>query len=94
VIAPLAAGVLVLALPRPEELTPQAWRYLALFVAVIVSLVTDAVPGAVAGLAGITLATVFDLAVADPAASIRWALTGFADTTVWLMFVAFMFALG
>jgi L-tartrate/succinate antiporter len=24
----------------------------------------------------------------------QWALTGFADSTVWLMFVAFMFALG
>jgi L-tartrate/succinate antiporter len=93
-IVPLSAGALILALPRPHELTPEAWRYFALFVVVIVTLITDVVPGAVAGLAGITLATVFRLVVPGPTDSIRWALTGFADSTVWLMFVAFMFALG
>ncbi|HEY7520607.1 MAG TPA: DASS family sodium-coupled anion symporter [Methylomirabilota bacterium] len=94
VLLPLAAGTLVLVLPRPEGLTPEAWRYFAVFLAVIVSLITEAVPGAVAGLIGITAATIFHLVAPGPAESIRWALTGFADTTVWLMFVAFMFALG
>jgi L-tartrate/succinate antiporter len=93
-ILPLSAGALVLALPCPDGLAPDAWRYFAVFVAVIVSLITEAVPGAVAGLIGITLATVFRLVAPGPAESIRWALTGFADSTVWLMFVAFMFALG
>lgn len=91
---PLAAGALVLVLPRPHGLTPEAWQYFAVFVAVIASLITDVVPGAVAGLIGITVAVVFGLVAREPAAAMRWGLTGFADSTVWLMFVAFMFALG
>lgn len=94
VILPLAAGAVILAVPRPGGLTPEAWRYFAVFVAVIVSLMTEAVPGAVARLIGVTLAAVLRLVAPGPAESIRWALTGFADSTVWLMFVAFMFALG
>jgi L-tartrate/succinate antiporter len=94
VILPLSVGAVILALPRPEGLTPGAWRYFAVFLTVIVSLITEAVPGAAAGLIGITVASVLRLVVPGPAESIRWALTGFADSTVWLMFVAFMFALG
>jgi L-tartrate/succinate antiporter len=93
-LLPLAAGTLVLVLPRPGGLAPEAWAYFAVFLAVIVSLITEAVPGAVAGLLGITAATVLGLVAPGPGESIRWALTGFADSTVWLMFVAFMFALG
>ena len=40
------------------------------------------------------MATTLLLVAPRPVDSIRWALTGFADSTVWLMFVAFMFALG
>ena len=93
-LAPLAAAALVLVLPAPPGLTPAAWRYFAVFLAVVVALVTEVLPGAVVGLAGITAAAVFGLVAAEPADAIRWALTGFADSTVWLMFVAFMFALG
>jgi L-tartrate/succinate antiporter len=46
------------------------------------------------GLIGVTVATMLHLVAPGSADSIRWALTGFADSTVWLMFVAFMFALG
>jgi len=93
-VLPVSIAALVLAVPRPGPLTPEAWHYFALFVAVIAGLITDVLPGSVAGLIGITLATLLGLVATDPADSIRWALTGFADTTVWLMFVAFMFALG
>ncbi len=94
VILPLLVGGLVAALPVPAGLTTEAWRYFALFLAVIVSLITEPIPGAAAGLIGITVATVLLLVAPRPVDSIRWALTGFADSTVWLMFVAFMFALG
>jgi L-tartrate/succinate antiporter len=84
----------VVLIPVPGGLTPEAWRYFAVFLAVIVSLITEPIPGAAAGLIGITVAAGFLLVAPRPADSIRWALTGFADGTVWLMFVAFMFALG
>lgn len=94
VILPLLVGTVVVALPLPAGLTPEAWRYFAVFLAVIVSLITEPIPGAAAGLIGITVATTLLLVAPRPVDSIRWALTGFADGTVWLMFVAFMFALG
>jgi L-tartrate/succinate antiporter len=94
VLLPFLVGALVAALPVPAGLTPEAWRYFAVFLAVIVGLITEPIPGAVAGLTGITVATTLLLVAPRPVDSIRWALTGFADGTVWLMFVAFMFALG
>jgi L-tartrate/succinate antiporter len=93
-IAPLLGGAAVALMPVPAGLTPEAWHYFAVFLAVIISLITEPIPGAVAGLIGITVATMFFLVARGPAEAIRWALTGFADSTVWLMFVAFMFALG
>jgi L-tartrate/succinate antiporter len=75
-------------------LTPNAWYFVALFVAVVAALVTEPVPSPVVGLVGVTTAALLRLVAPEPAESIRWALTGFADSTVWLMFVVLMFALG
>jgi L-tartrate/succinate antiporter len=81
-------------IPPPGGLTPNAWYLAALFAAVVAALVTEPFPGPVVGLLGVTAATLLRLVNPDPAASIRWALTGFSDSTVWLMFVVLMFALG
>jgi L-tartrate/succinate antiporter len=66
----------------------------------------EPLPGAAIGLVGVTLATVLapwvlyspsELAKAGfkPAnAALTWALSGFSNSTVWLIFAAFMFALG
>jgi L-tartrate/succinate antiporter len=48
----------------------------------------------VIGLLGVTAAAVLRLVGAAPDEAIRWALSGFAHSTVWLIFVAFMFGLG
>jgi L-tartrate/succinate antiporter len=93
-VLPLALGVGVALTPTPAGLTPSAWQLVALFVVVVAALVTEPVPGPVVGLAGVTAAALLRLVAPDPAASVRWALTGFADSTVWLMFVVLMFALG
>ena len=90
----MSLGLVVVALPIPTGLTAQAWYYFALFVAVIATLVTEPIPGPAAGLIGITVAGILRLVAPTPGESMQWALTGFADSTVWLMFVAFMFALG
>ncbi len=101
----VAAGVVAL-LPAPEGLAPHAWYFFAIFVGVIVGLMLEPLPGAAIGLIGVVLAAVLspyvlfgpaELAKAGfkPAnASLSWALSGFANTTVWLIFAAFMFALG
>ena len=93
-LVPVLVGALLLFLPVPEGLKPNAWYYFALFVAVIVALIIEPIPAAAVGLIGVTAATVSLLVMPKPADAIKWALSGFQDGTVWLIFVAFMFALG
>ncbi len=100
----VAVGVVLALLPAPAGLEPSAWRYFALFVAVVVGLILEPVPAAAVGLVGVVLAALLGLSftakqLADPAfkppaEAIKWVLSGFSNTTVWLIFGAFMFALG
>jgi L-tartrate/succinate antiporter len=94
VVAPVAVGAALLLIPVPEGLTPNAWYYFALFVAMIIALILEPIPAAAVGLIGVTVATVTGWVAPKPADAIKWALAGFQDGTVWLIFVAFMFALG
>jgi L-tartrate/succinate antiporter len=104
--APVAIAIVIALLPAPTGLPQYAWYYFAIFVGVIVGLMFEPLPGGAIGLIGVTLVTVLSeyvffspeqLAKAgfSPArASLSWALSGFSNTTVWLIFGAFMFALG
>jgi L-tartrate/succinate antiporter len=94
VLAPLAIGAAVALSPVPAGLPPNAWYYLALFSAVITAIIAEPVPGAAVGLTGIVLAAVLGLVGDSPAEATSWALSGFANSTVWLIFAAYMFALG
>jgi L-tartrate/succinate antiporter len=101
----IVAGVIAL-FPAPEGLAQHAWYFFAIFAGVIVGLMLEPLPGAAVGLIGVVLVTVLspyvlfgpaELAKAGfkPAnASLTWALSGFSNSTVWLIFAAFMFALG
>jgi L-tartrate/succinate antiporter len=105
-IAPVVVAAIIAILPVPAGLLPHAWYFFAIFVGVIVGLVLEPLPGAAVGLIGIVLVAVLSpftlFAPADIAkpgfsavnASLAWALSGFANSTVWLIFAAFMFALG
>ena len=93
-LVPVVAGVALLFVPIPEGLTANAWYYFALFVAVVIALILEPIPSAAVGLIGVTTATISLLVIPKPADAIKWALSGFQDGTVWLIFVAFMFALG
>jgi L-tartrate/succinate antiporter len=102
--AVLAVGTTLALLPVPGGLDPRAWRYFALFAAIMVGVVFEPLPAPVVGLAGLGVAAALRLPFSSqalaapgfdaPAESIRWALGGFSNTTVWLIFAAFMFALG
>jgi citrate:succinate antiporter/L-tartrate/succinate antiporter len=81
-------------LPVPSGLEPNAWRYFALFAAVILGLILEPIPAAAIGLVGVTLACVGRLVEASPAASVSWALSGFQDRTVWLIFGAMVLSIG
>jgi L-tartrate/succinate antiporter len=105
-IIPIAVTVLLALIPAPEGLPQHAWYFFAIFAGVIVGLMFEPLPGGAIGLIGVTIVTVLarfvlyspaDLAKAGfkPAdAALTWALSGFSNGTVWLIFGAFMFALG
>ena len=94
VIGPLLLGSAIALVPVPEGLAPAAWYYFALFVTVITLIITEPVPAAALGLAGVVAAAVLGLVRPTPAASAQWALSGFGNTIVWLIFAAFMFTVG
>ncbi len=103
-VAPIALSIAVALVPVPGGMTVQAWRYFALFAGVVLALVLEPIPAAAVGLIGVTVAAVLGLPFRPeqlakagfdaPAEAVRWALGGFANSTVWLIFAAFMFALG
>ncbi len=105
-LVPVVLAVIIWLLPAPAGLPVHAWHYFAIFAGVILALMLEPLPGAAVGLMGVTAATTLaryplyspaDLAKPgfSPAdAALTWALSGFSNGTVWLIFAAFMFALG
>ena len=105
-LTPLVAGAALALLPAPDGLAPHAWWYFAVFAAVIVALILEPLPGGAIGLIGVTVITAtapwtlfgpaeLGAAAFEPTvAALQWALSGFSNATVWLIFGAFMFALG
>ena len=91
---PLAIGAIIALLPVPDGLSVDAWRYFALFTTVILALITEPIPPAIIGTAGVIIAAVLGLVRETPAQSAQWALSGFGNTTVWLIFAGYMFTLG
>ena len=105
-LAPVALTLVLALIPPPDGLAPYAWYFFAIFAGVILGLMLEPLPGGAIGLIGVTVVTVLSQFVlfapaelAKPGfkaynAALNWALSGFANTTVWLIFGAFMFALG
>ena len=83
-LAPMPAGLPV----------KNAWRYFALFVTVIAGLITEPIPPAIIGMGGVIVAAMLGLVRETPAQSAQWALSGFGNATVWLIFAGYMFTLG
>jgi L-tartrate/succinate antiporter len=94
IIAPLLIGLIICLIPAPQGLEPKAWYYFALFTTVIFGLILEPIPAAAVGLSGVTLAGVLLLVAPKPGDSLKWMLSGFTNSTVWLIFIAFMFAMG
>jgi len=105
-LLPALIALLLLVTPVPEGLSPHAWHFFAIFAAVIVGLIFEPLPGAVIGLTGIVVVAIFNQwllfspeQLADPQfktanQAFKWAVSGFSNSTVWLIFGAFMFAAG
>jgi anion transporter len=98
VVAPLALWVVLILygylIGVPAGLTMSAWLYFALFISVILGLILEPIPAAAIGFIGVAIATTMRYVNADMTASVTWGLSGFQDTTVWLIFGAFVFSMG
>lgn len=93
-VLPLLVGVVIALLPAPQGLSPTAWYFFAIFCAVVLGLILEPIPAAAIGFIGVFLVAALGLISPKPSDSIKWALSGFSNTTVWLIFGAFMFAMG
>ena len=93
-VLPLLLGIIIALLPAPQGLNLTAWYFFAIFSAVILGLILEPLPAAAVGFIVVFLVALLGLAGPKPADNIRWALSGFSNTTVWLIFGAFMFAMG
>jgi len=105
-LLPIAIAVIIALIPPPDGLAQHAWYFFAIFVGVIAGLMLEPLPGGAVGLIGVvTVAVLAPYVLFAPAelarpgfksanAALTWALSGFSNSTVWLIFGAFMFALG
>lgn len=93
-LAPIIVWVALYLIPVPEGLKPNQWHYFAIFAAVITGLVLESMPVGAVGLIGLTAAGLLGYVESDPTKSLRWMLSGFSESTVWLIVGAFVFAIG
>lgn len=100
--SPIIVATIIMLLPTPEGLNPSAWLYFAIFIGVILGLIIEPLPAALIGLVGIAVLVWLKLgpvgsgggAVIKSSDAIKWGLSGFSNSTVWLIFAAFMLGLG
>jgi DASS family divalent anion:Na+ symporter len=86
--AVLGTALVILAVPRPDGITPQSWQLLAIFAATIVGSIARPVPAAAVVFLGVCAIALFN--VMPPKA----ALAGYADPIVWLVLCAFFMSRG
>jgi DASS family divalent anion:Na+ symporter len=87
-IATILVAVIIWFLPPPAGVAIKAWHLLAIFAATIIGLILQPLPmGAVVIIGTMATALTGTLTPAE-------ALNGFSNTTVWLIFAAFLFARG
>lgn len=81
-------GLVIWYSPMPAGVKPAAWHLLAIFAATIVGLILTPVPMGAVVIIGVMMTTLTGVL------KISEALAGFANSTVWLIASAFLFARG
>jgi DASS family divalent anion:Na+ symporter len=76
-------AVVVFVIPKPEAVSPAGWRLAGIFLAAIVGLILEPIPGGGVVLIAVTLSAIFG------GLTIEQALMGWADRSVWLVIAAF-----
>ncbi len=98
ILAPFFIATLLYFLGAPDGLNPNAWLYFCIFMGMIIGLVLEPVPSGLIALSTLVLCIALKIGASDGVASankaISWGLSGYANKTVWLVFVAFILGLG
>lgn len=88
-LAPLVVMGVMLLIPVPDGMPPQAWHYFAVFVAMIVGMILEPIPATAISFIAVTICVIgsnyllFDASeLADPAfnaskQALKWGLAGF-----------------
>ncbi len=83
-IVPPIVGLAIFLIPAPAAVEPQGWTLLAVFVATIVAIIAKPLPMGAIAVIGLTTATVLEVfPIGD-------ALSGFSNTVIWLIVIAFL----
>jgi len=82
----LVAFAVLFLLPRPQDISVQGWRLLAIFLCTILAMILRPIPVGAAVLTGLTLTVLAQVF------SISQALSAYASSTVWLVMTAFFIA--
>ncbi|MBE3609452.1 anion permease [Campylobacter californiensis] len=84
----IAVGVIIWFCPHPVEVAPNAWHLFAIVVATILGLILQPLPIGAVAFIGVTIA------ILTKTLSVKDALAGFGNATIWLIFCAFILARG
>lgn len=87
-IIPIVVGLALWFSPVPEGLKPAAWQLTAIFVATIVAFITSPMSMGALSLVAVTVVSFTKVL------TISNALSGFANSTIWLIVAAFMLSRG
>jgi divalent anion:Na+ symporter, DASS family len=87
-LIPVAVGLIIWFLPPPEGVDPKAWHLLAIFVATIIGIIIKPLPMGAIAIIGIALTAMTGTLRAGEA------LSGFGNTTIWLIVIAFFISRG
>jgi divalent anion:Na+ symporter, DASS family len=87
-LIPIVVGLVIWFIPPPAGVEIQAWHLLAIFVATIIGIIAKPLPmGAMAMIGIVVIAITRTLGLGD-------ALSGFSNTTIWLIVTAFFISRG
>lgn len=87
-LVPVVVGLVIWFLPAPDGVKPAAWHLLAIFVATIVGIIAKPLPMGAVALIGIMATALTGTLTPEKA------LSGFSNTVIWLIVLAFFIARG
>ena len=100
ILSIIAIGILVffilssmLSINVEHSLSYKAITYVVIFFMVITALVIEVLPPSLIGLIGVVTIASINI-VGTPKEAVSWALSGFSNSVIWLIFTAFMLAKG